>query len=319
MGPSPIVISKGISPKGHDCSLEKPTREVFESTRRDLIDGFSFKKQCSYITSHELPPSRSKSSPLSLCKWMKGLWRDVQPDFVFSNHERSQRFVVLRGGLGFASPRNYLGPLSHHKNQYGKAFLIRLKEDNPRSSEQKVLQSMQNLRRVLQGLGIQYIPSLISGGAPNRGIAYLGLEKEIRSFSIDKVHRGRHKSSRNMKTTRSSGGKHGSSYRKVGRVVLRLFDLVRTGLIVAEGLDRDGERGFGHLTFALVSLKAHREGVGLRVADSHTGNHPEGGFTSLESIRRLLVVTGRRSHSGFEGETFKPERRVLYQYPEPRL
>ncbi|GJZ59743.1 hypothetical protein Tco_0615559 [Tanacetum coccineum] len=47
----------GISPKGRDCSPEKPTRGVFESTRRDLIDGFSFKKQCSYITSHELPPS----------------------------------------------------------------------------------------------------------------------------------------------------------------------------------------------------------------------------------------------------------------------
>ncbi|GJS14621.1 hypothetical protein Tco_0409093 [Tanacetum coccineum] len=29
------------------------------------------------------------------------------------------------------------------------------------------------------------------------------------------------------------------------------------------------------LTFAQVSLKAHREGVGLRVADSHTGNHPQ--------------------------------------------
>nr|GEX75199.1 hypothetical protein [Tanacetum cinerariifolium] len=58
MGPSPIITSNGISPKGHDCSPEKPTRGVFESTRRDLIDGYSFKKQCSYITSHELPPSR---------------------------------------------------------------------------------------------------------------------------------------------------------------------------------------------------------------------------------------------------------------------
>ncbi|GJZ45630.1 hypothetical protein Tco_0593226 [Tanacetum coccineum] len=63
------------------------------------------------------------------------------------------------------------------------------------------------------------------------------------------------------------------------------------------------------LTFTLVSSKAHREGVGLRVADSHTGNHPKGGFTPFETIRRLLVVIGRRSHSGFEGETFEPERR----------
>ncbi|GJT51526.1 hypothetical protein Tco_0977683 [Tanacetum coccineum] len=51
------------------------------------------------------------------------------------------------------------------------------------------------------------------------------------------------------------------------------------------------------------------KGVGLRVADSHTGNHPEDGFTPLETIRRLLVVIGRRSHSGFKGEAFEPERR----------
>ncbi|GJZ76884.1 hypothetical protein Tco_0641556 [Tanacetum coccineum] len=76
-----------------------------------------------------------------------------------------------------------------------------------------------------------------------------------------------------------------------------------------EDLDRDGERGFDYLTFALVSSKAHLEGVGLRVADSHTANHPEGDFTPLETIRRLLVVIGKRSHSGFEGEAFNPETR----------
>ncbi|GJV44806.1 hypothetical protein Tco_1429342 [Tanacetum coccineum] len=53
------------------------------------------------------------------------------------------------------------------------------------------------------------------------------------------------------------------------------------------------------------------KGVGLRVADSHTGNHPEDGFTPLKTIRRLLVVIGRRSHSDFEGEAFEPERRTL--------
>ncbi|GKB64007.1 hypothetical protein Tco_0920193 [Tanacetum coccineum] len=51
--------------------------------------------------------------------------------------------------------------------------------------------------------------------------------------------------------------------------------------------------------------------VGLCVADSHTGNHPEDGFTPLETIRRLLVVIRRRSHLGFEGEAFKPERGSL--------
>ncbi|GKE28283.1 putative reverse transcriptase domain-containing protein, partial [Tanacetum coccineum] len=53
------------------------------------------------------------------------------------------------------------------------------------------------------------------------------------------------------------------------------------------------------------------KGVGLRVADSYAGNHPKDGFTPLETIRRLLVVIGRRSHLGFEGEAFEPERRVL--------
>ncbi|GKE18400.1 hypothetical protein Tco_1425977 [Tanacetum coccineum] len=51
------------------------------------------------------------------------------------------------------------------------------------------------------------------------------------------------------------------------------------------------------------------KGVGLRVADSHTGNHPKDGFTPLKTIRRLLVVIGRRSHSSFKGGAFKPERR----------
>ncbi|GJU44618.1 hypothetical protein Tco_1201884 [Tanacetum coccineum] len=55
-----------------------------------------------------------------------------------------------------------------------------------------------------------------------------------------------------------------------------------------------------------VSSKAHREGVWLHVADSHTGNHPEDGFTPLKTIRRLFVVIGRRSYSGFEGEAFEP-------------
>ncbi|GJW55824.1 hypothetical protein Tco_0099909 [Tanacetum coccineum] len=81
---------------------------------------------------------------------------------------------------------------------------------------------------------------------------------------------------------------------------------------LVEDLDREGECGFDYLTFALVSSKAPREGVGLRVVDSHAGNHPEGGFTPFETIRRLLVVIGRRSHSGFKGETFEPERRVRH-------
>ncbi|GJW55827.1 probable xyloglucan endotransglucosylase/hydrolase protein 30 [Tanacetum coccineum] len=52
------------------------------------------------------------------------------------------------------------------------------------------------------------------------------------------------------------------------------------------------------------------EGVGLRVVDSHAGNHPKGGITPFETIRRLLVVIGRSCHSGFKGETFEPKRKV---------
>ncbi|GKB01681.1 DNA-directed DNA polymerase, partial [Tanacetum coccineum] len=43
---------------------------------------------------------------------------------------------------------------------------------------------------------------------------------------------------------------------------------------------------------------AHREGVGLRLADSHTGNHPEGGFTPFKTIRSIpaqLNILGRKS------------------------
>ncbi|GJX23488.1 hypothetical protein Tco_0227933 [Tanacetum coccineum] len=53
------------------------------------------------------------------------------------------------------------------------------------------------------------------------------------------------------------------------------------------------------------------KGVDLRVADSHTGNHPEDDFTPLETIRRLCSVSGRRSHLGFEWETSKPKGRSL--------
>ncbi|GKA24547.1 hypothetical protein Tco_0710580 [Tanacetum coccineum] len=83
---------------------------------------------------------------------------------------------------------------------------------------------------------------------------------------------------------RSSGGKHGSSYRKsfasgVAWVILGVMyhDLYFGGKTLIE-MENMG------LTFAQVSSKAHHEGVGLRVADSYTGNHPEG-------MRELHVVS----------------------------
>ncbi|GKD07513.1 hypothetical protein Tco_1187198, partial [Tanacetum coccineum] len=60
---------------------------------------------------------------------------------------------------------------------------------------------------------------------------------------------------------------------------------VPRSLFWREDLDGDGERGFNYLSFALVSLKAHRKGLGLRVADSHTGNHLEDDFMPFETIR----------------------------------
>ncbi|GJV82877.1 retrovirus-related pol polyprotein from transposon TNT 1-94, partial [Tanacetum coccineum] len=46
----------------------------------------------------------------------------------------------------------------------------------------------------------------------------------------------------------------------------------------------------------------------LRVADSHTGNHPEDDFTPLETIRRPYSVIRKRILFELEGETFEPER-----------
>ncbi|GJZ79311.1 hypothetical protein Tco_0644148 [Tanacetum coccineum] len=90
--------------------------------------------------------------------------------------------------------------------------------------------------------------------------------------------------------------------------ICRCRNKMRQGLAhrpVIMGVSRDLRDDSWGLTFAQVWSKAHREGVGLRVADSHTGNHPEGGFTPFKTIRRLLVVIRRRSHLGFQGETFE--------------
>ncbi|GKA00954.1 hypothetical protein Tco_0673619, partial [Tanacetum coccineum] len=51
------------------------------------------------------------------------------------------------------------------------------------------------------------------------------------------------------------------------------------------------------------------KGVGLRVSDSHTGNHPKDDFMPLETIRRSYSVIKDRIPFELEGETFEPERR----------
>ncbi|GJT21767.1 hypothetical protein Tco_0891704 [Tanacetum coccineum] len=51
-----------------------------------------------------------------------------------------------------------------------------------------------------------------------------------------------------------------------------------------------------------------KENVGLRVADSHTGNHLEDDFMPLETIRRLYSVIRKRIPFELEGQTFEPKR-----------
>ncbi|GKE60045.1 hypothetical protein Tco_1510412, partial [Tanacetum coccineum] len=45
--------------------------------------------------------------------------------------------------------------------------------------------------------------------------------------------------------------------------------------------------------------------IGLRVADSHTGNHPEDDFTPLETIRRSNSTIGKKILFKLEGEAFE--------------
>nr|GEX86773.1 hypothetical protein [Tanacetum cinerariifolium] len=53
------------------------------------------------------------------------------------------------------------------------------------------------------------------------------------------------------------------------------------------------------------------EGVGLRVTDFHTGNHLKDDFTPLKTIQRSYSVIREKIPFELEGETFKPERRIL--------
>nr|GEV84265.1 putative reverse transcriptase domain-containing protein [Tanacetum cinerariifolium] len=72
----------------------------------------------------------------------------------------------------------------------------------------------------------------------------------------------------------------------------------------------------GGISLLTFRRRPTTKGVRLRVADSHTGNHPKDSFTPLETIQRLLVVIRRRSHSGFEEEAFELERRLRHQAPQ---
>ncbi|GJS38580.1 hypothetical protein Tco_0563623 [Tanacetum coccineum] len=84
------------------------------------------------------------------------------------------------------------------------------------------------------------------------------------------------------------------------------------------------QRKSKYVLFVLRKYESFRrrptaKGVGLRVADSRTGNHPEDDFTPLETIRRLYSVFGRRSHLGFEGETSEPKGRLVREKSSTRF
>ncbi|GKD98540.1 hypothetical protein Tco_1382437, partial [Tanacetum coccineum] len=63
-------------------------------------------------------------------------------------------------------------------------------------------------------------------------------------------------------------------------------------------------------------IKDHTaKGVGLRVVDSHTGNHHEDDFTPLETIQRFLGIIGSRSLSSSKGRPLS--QRVGYVIKPP--
>ncbi|GJU51989.1 hypothetical protein Tco_1221544 [Tanacetum coccineum] len=107
----------------------------------------------------------------------------------------------------------------------------------------------------------------------------------------------------------------GDATRRGGVAALVGSGVVAANMVVVMGIAEKPIGGVISLLLVMPEKKFRRrpttKGVGLCVSDSHTGNHPEDGFTPLKTIQRLLVVIGKSSYSGFEGEAFEPERRVL--------
>ncbi|GJT20785.1 ribonuclease H-like domain-containing protein [Tanacetum coccineum] len=64
--------------------------------------------------------------------------------------------------------------------------------------------------------------------------------------------------------------------------------------------------GFDYLTFTLVSSKALREGVRLRVEDSYTGNHPEGGADVPKALHNPITHLGN-----WKGSFFFIENKII--------
>ncbi|GKF01399.1 hypothetical protein Tco_0028322, partial [Tanacetum coccineum] len=90
----------------------------------------------------------------------------------------------------------------------------------------------------------------------------------------------------------------GVRVREISRIVYHNLYLGRKTLVERENMGFDLTKSDLCPSF-IEDLTA--KGVGLRVADSLTGNHRKDGFTPLETIQRFLGVTGSRSHSSSKG------------------
>nr|GEZ97258.1 hypothetical protein [Tanacetum cinerariifolium] len=154
--------------------------------------------------------ARLEAIEVSLQKEVEELKQDMRVVAIGINH-----FCVQMAPRGV---RNYQDPLFHHKNQYGKAFLVHLREDIPRSSKQIGSQILLDLRKDLKDMGSDIRAYLVLhtwvAGSPYGEITNLSLERETWGLSINNTHRGlgvrirmsRYKSIRYMYTTRGQGG-----------------------------------------------------------------------------------------------------------------
>nr|GEW19972.1 putative reverse transcriptase domain-containing protein [Tanacetum cinerariifolium] len=105
---------------------------------------------------------------------------------------------------------------------------------------------------------------------------------------------------------KSSGGKNGSNHMWsfTGGVIWYLR---------GQGIN---PRGGGADGYGGVQNRVGNANPGLRVADSHTGNHPEDDFTPLEIIQRPYSVIRKRIPFELEWQTFEPKRGYVITKPE---
>ncbi|GJY57796.1 hypothetical protein Tco_0457688 [Tanacetum coccineum] len=162
-------------------------------------------------------------------------------------------------------------------------------------------------RYAIIGESLWYIPSLrmIGGGAPSREITNLGLEREMWGLSIDKARRW-------LRVVTWIGTSPVGVCKLLGLVPLAFLPLLLPSLFGASSnpitlsccLRTMGDLG---RRVGVASLW----GSGLRVADSHTGNHPKDDFTPLKTIRRSYSVFREKIPFELEGETFEPKMGVI--------